>query len=114
MLLHEQHCKDKKLPTLLSAEKIESYLEETPEWKLNSNNSEITRCFKFKDYHQTLLFINSVAEIAHIENHHSNICFGYNHCEITYSTHSAKGITLFDFICAAKIEQLLLQQNYKV
>lgn len=113
MFLHEQHCEDKKSPTLLSATEIESYLKETSGWKLNSSNSNITRSFKFKDYHQTLLFINSVAEITHTENHHPNICFSYNQCEITYSTHSAKGITLFDFICAAKIQQLLLHKNYK-
>lgn len=113
MLLHEQHCNSKKSATLLSAEKTELHLKETPEWTVNSSNSDITRIFKFKDYHHTLLFINSVAEIAHTENHHPNICFGYNYCKITYSTHSAKGITLFDFICAAKIEQLLLQQNNK-
>ena len=112
MFLHEQHCENKKLPTLLSVEKIELYRKETPEWKLNSSTSDITRSIKFNDYHQTLLFINSVAEIADTENHHPNICFGYNNCEITYSTHSAKGITLFDFICAAKIEQLLLQKIY--
>ena len=68
---------------------------------------------KIKNYKQTLLFINAVAEIANIENHHPEINFGYNYCSIQFSTHSANGITLFDIICAAQTDQLLFKQDLK-
>lgn len=106
MFLYEQHCEASTIPTLLSAEQTKSYLKEIPTWNTNLEKKGISRTFKFKDYHQTLLFINSIAEIIHAENHHPNISFGYNSCSINYSTHSADGVTLFDFICAAKIERV--------
>lgn len=105
MLLHQQHCKANCSPTILSNEKIDLYLKEIPKWHATSNYKNISRSFNFKDYHQTLSFINGIASIIHTENHHPNISFGYNNCTINYSTHSANGITLFDLICAAKIEQ---------
>ncbi len=48
-----------------------------------------------------------MAWIAHKEDHHPDICFGYNRATITLTTHAAKGITLNDLIVAAKIDQLL-------
>lgn len=105
MLLHQQHCKANYSPTILTNEKIDLYLKEIPKWQATSNYKIISRSFDFKDYHQTLSFINGIASIIHNENHHPNISFGYNNCTINYSTHSANGITLFDLICAAKIEQ---------
>lgn len=113
MFLYEQHCDANKKPLLLSEEKIKSYLKEIPKWETDLDSKTITQTYKFKDYHQTLHFINTIAEIIHTENHHPNISFGYNICSISYSTHSANGITLFDFICAAKIEQISLQKQFK-
>lgn len=113
MCLYEQHCEANEKPQLLSEEKIKSYLKDIPTWEANLDSKTITRTYKFKDYHQTLHFINAVAEIIHTENHHPKISFGYNTCSISYSTHSAHGITLFDFICAAKIERISLQQKFK-
>ena len=114
MFLHEQHCELKTIPTLLTDENINKSLKEIPQWKHSVNKKDISRSFKFKDYHQTLLFINAVAEIVNCENHHPDIKFGYNHCTIHFSTHSAGGITMFDLICAAQIEQLLSKQDFKV
>lgn len=106
MLLHEQHCEAKATPILLGEEKINTLLKEIPQWQLSKNKKEISCSFKFKDYHQTLLFINAIAEIVHFENHHPDINFGYNNCTVHFSTHSAGGITIFDMICAAQIKQL--------
>lgn len=114
MFLYEQHCQDNTSPAPLSKEQIKLYLKEIPSWAIDPAKVEILRDLKFKDYYQTLLFINSVAKIVHTENHHPNICFTYNKCTVKYSTHSVNAITLLDFICAAKIEQLLLQQEFKV
>lgn len=103
MYLYEQHCITGNKPQLLSKEQIIQYLKETPDWHLileNTENNEeqkyISRSFKFKDYHQTLLFINAIAPLIHKENHHPDIKFGYNTCSIHFSTHSAGGITIFD------------------
>ena len=80
MFLYEQHCQDNTSPALLSKEQIKIYLKEVPNWTFDSAKTEILRDLKFKDYYQTLLFINSATKIIHTENHHPNISFGYNKC----------------------------------
>ena len=114
MDLYEQHCLTETSPQLLTEEQLKFYLNEIPQWNLSENKTAISRTFKFKDYQQTLLFINAVAAIVHQENHHPDIKFGYNNCAICYSTHSAGGITLFDLICAAHIDQLMSKQEFNI
>ena len=53
-------------------------------------------------------FVNAVAWIANQEGHHPDIRLGYNYCHITYTTHALNGLSENDFICAAKINQLLM------
>jgi 4a-hydroxytetrahydrobiopterin dehydratase len=31
---------------------------------------------------------------------------GYDHCDVTFSTHSIGGLSVNDFICAAKLDRL--------
>jgi 4a-hydroxytetrahydrobiopterin dehydratase len=114
MHLYEQHCLTETLPQLLTKEQLQKHLEEIPQWNIEKENKNISRKFKFNDYHQTLKFINAVAAIVNQENHHPEINFGYNNCTINFSTHSAGGITLFDFICAAHIEQLISTSDFNV
>lgn len=82
---------------------IDNYLPKIPQWK-NINNKSIERNFKFEDYNRTIAFVNSVADIANKCDHHPDMHIGYNHCTVTYSTHAVNGLSLNDFICAAKID----------
>lgn len=70
-------------------------------------NGEITRIFEFKNYYETTAFVNAAVFVAHTEDHHPDISFGYKKCQIKYSTHSIGGISENDFICAAKINALV-------
>ena len=76
-------------------------------WHNTEDGLSLQRELRFKNYYQTTAFINGVFWIAHHEDHHPEILLTYNTCRITYSTHSVGGISLKDFICAAKIENLL-------
>lgn len=67
----------------------------------------LERVFSFKNYYETTAFVQAAAWIAHREDHHPDICFGYKQCTIRYSTHSVDGISANDFICAAKTNALL-------
>lgn len=78
-----------------------------PGWESGENNDSITRSFKFKNFHETMAFIDAAAEIIHLEDHHPDIAATYNTCTLTFSTHTVKGLSLNDFICAAKINQLV-------
>lgn len=81
-------------------------LKQTPEWVLNDKGDEISRTFQFKNYYQTLAFVNALGWIAHQEDHHPDLEVSYNKCCVHFSTHAIKGLSENDFICAAKIDAL--------
>jgi 4a-hydroxytetrahydrobiopterin dehydratase len=72
----------------------------------NFKKNEIVKTFTFKNYHETMAFVNASAWISHREDHHPDIGLHYNRCVVHYSTHDAGGVTLNDFICAAKLDLL--------
>ncbi len=88
----------------LSSMEIENLLAKLPDWKLDGH--AITRTFSFRDYHQTIAFVNATAWISHREDHHPDLLVTYNTCRISYSTHSAGGLTEKDFGCAALVDAL--------
>lgn len=66
----------------------------------------IRKTYHFKNYYQTLAFVNATAWISHREDHHPDIVVGYNKCDVAYMTHAINGICENDFICAAKLDAL--------
>ena len=66
----------------------------------------ITKTYEFKNYYQTMAFVNAVAWVSHREDHHPDMTVGYNKCKVDYSTHAIGGLSENDFICAAKIDAL--------
>ncbi len=77
------------------------------DWSIDATGKEISRTYTFKNYYQTMAFVNALAWIAHAEDHHPDIEAGYNRCHVRYSTHAIGGLSENDFICAAKIDALL-------
>jgi 4a-hydroxytetrahydrobiopterin dehydratase len=70
---------------------------------------KIGRLYHFKNWCQTMAFVNAVAWVAHRENHHPDLEVGYNTCRVSYTTHAIGGLSENDFICAAKVEALLAE-----
>ncbi len=66
----------------------------------------ISKTYEFSDFYETMAFVNALAYIAHVEDHHPELAVSYNRCLVTYSTHAIGGLSENDFICAAKIEAL--------
>ncbi len=91
------------VPPLQQAE-IERMLKSLFGWELVGK--EIARTFIFKDYYETMAFVNATAWISHREDHHPDLEIGYNRCRVRYSTHAIGGLSENDFICAAKIDGL--------
>ncbi|MDW8479522.1 MAG: 4a-hydroxytetrahydrobiopterin dehydratase [Xanthomonadales bacterium] len=83
----------------------ERLLAQLPGWTLA--DGALVKTFSFPDYHRTMAFVNAVAWIAHREDHHPDLVVGYNRCTVRFSTHDVGGLSLNDFICAAKVEDLL-------
>lgn len=76
-------------------------------WSIDAAGKEINRACTFKNYYQTMAFVNALAWVAHAEDHHPDIEVSYNRCHVRYSTHAIGGLSENDFICAAKIDALL-------
>jgi 4a-hydroxytetrahydrobiopterin dehydratase len=91
----------------LSPEEVRRLLAEVPGWKASADGKAITREFKFKNYWQTMAFVNAVAWIAHQEDHHPDLEVHYDRCVVRYSTHAIDGLSENDLICAAKVSRLL-------
>jgi 4a-hydroxytetrahydrobiopterin dehydratase len=91
-------------PPMLPAE-INTHLRDADGWSLQ--DGAIEKTFGFDDYHHTMAFVNAVAWIAHTEDHHPDLAVSYNRCVVRFNTHSVGGISINDFICAAKVDALL-------
>ena len=74
-----------------------------PAWQLDKEAQAISQSYTFKNYYQTMAFVNVIAQIAHQQDHHPELLISYNRCTVTYNTHSVGGLSLNDFICTAKI-----------
>lgn len=105
MKLADQHCKPLEGQPPMTDAEVQRHLADAPGWALRDGSIE--KQFRFEDYHRTMAFINAVAWIAHREDHHPDIAFSYNRATLRFNTHSVGGISLNDFICAAKVDALV-------
>ncbi len=93
-------CKALEGSKALQPKAITAQLAAIDGWSLKSGAIEAS--FSFKNYYETIAFLNALAYVVHREDHHPDITFGYNSALVRFNTHSVKGISLNDFICAAK------------
>ncbi len=76
-------------------------------WQIAGDGKILQRDFSFKNFHETMAFVNAVAWIAHRADHHPDLKVGYRHCLVDYTTHAIGGLSRNDFICAARIDALI-------
>lgn len=88
----------------LPDEEVARLLPEVPAWE--RRDASLTRTWKWKDFPQAMAFVNRIAALAQQENHHPEICIAYNTVHLTLSTHTVGGLSMNDFILAAKIDRL--------
>jgi 4a-hydroxytetrahydrobiopterin dehydratase len=102
--LLNQRCKPLSGPPMAERE-IRDHLAQVSGWHLD--NGAICKTFSFKNYHETMAFVNALAWIAHTEDHHPDLAVSYDRCVVRFNTHSVGGISVNDFICAAKADALV-------
>jgi 4a-hydroxytetrahydrobiopterin dehydratase len=103
MSLIDRHCVHNA--AALDDAAIQSLLAEVPDWHVNANRLE--REFVFRDFHETMEFVNALAFMIHREDHHPDLTVGYRRCTASWTTHSAGNrLSDNDFICAAKADAL--------
>jgi 4a-hydroxytetrahydrobiopterin dehydratase len=88
---------------------IHKYQKKVDGWDVKKNKKEIyllEKNFNFKNFEESLNFINDVGKIAESEGHHPDISFGWGFAKINITTHAIEGLSENDFILAAKIDQI--------
>ncbi|HKU69787.1 MAG TPA: 4a-hydroxytetrahydrobiopterin dehydratase [Burkholderiales bacterium] len=88
----------------LTEPEIRNLLKQVPGWAYDSGR--ISRTYEFKNYYQTMAFVNAAAWISHREDHHPDMTVGFGKCRVEYWTHAIDGLSENDFICAAKLDKL--------
>ena len=79
-------------------------------WKI-IDNDHLFRKFIFKDFNDSINFVNNIAKIANKLDHHPNIYIAWGIVEIKLQTHDLSKITNKDYILAEEIENLFNKKN---
>ncbi len=88
----------------LSPAQIKPMLKGLDGWALE--DGAIAKTYRFRNYFETMAFVNAAAWVSHREDHHPDLLVGYNQCRVSYVTHAIGGLSENDFICAAKLDAL--------
>ncbi len=108
----EQLCSTKCVPCeggvpKLSPEDARAQLAVLDGWELMSGPDRIRKSWTVKHFMAGLEFFGKVAEVAEAEGHHPDLhLVGYRNASIEIWTHAIQGLSLNDFVLAARIDQL--------
>lgn len=105
--LHQQRCTPQS-GAALSADEQQLLMSQLQGWGIDSSapGGVLCKTFTLADFHRTMAFVNAVAYIAHEQDHHPDMAVSYKHCTLRWSTHSVGGLSINDFICAARVDAL--------
>jgi len=89
----------------LTEEQIQSALKELPGWSYE--NGSIKKTFKTQNYPSTMGFVAAIGGFCQKRNHHPDyVIMKYKEIEVSFSTHSAGGITQNDIEIAKDLEKI--------
>ena len=100
-------CEGGVLPFDIS--EIHKFQKKVDGWDVKKNEKQkyfLEKNFRFKNFKKSKNFIDMVGQIAENENHHPEITFGWGYAKIEITTHAIEGLSINDFILAAKIDQI--------
>lgn len=107
MDLHQRKCRPcEKGSKPLTKEQLVPYLDMIPDWQLDSKGAKISKEYTFKDFLGSMHFVEQVADVAEMEDHHPDIYIFYNRVRLELTTHAIEGLSENDFIVASKINGL--------
>jgi len=89
----------------MSEEAIRNHLAQMSGWR--EVDGAIEKRFAFEGWLETVAFVDALAWMCHVEDHHPDLRVSFDQCVVRFSTHSAGGISANDFICAAKADALV-------
>jgi len=90
---------------LLTSSEINDFLKIHLDW--NQKNDGIERELNFKNYMDSINFINKIAVKAEELNHHPDLTIGWCKIHIRFSTHDLDGLSTFDLKMADETNKIL-------
>lgn len=93
----------------LNATEIVANLSKFQGWTLAGDDRAVAieKTFEFSNYYETISFVNAVAFVAHVQDHHPSLSVHFSRCVVAFNTHDVGGLSLTDFECAAQVDALL-------
>ncbi len=82
---------------------IKAGLATLPEWA--ETGGAIQRTYRFKNFVESMKFVDQTADAAEDAQHHPDILVRYNKVTLTLSTHDAGGLTEKDFVLAGQCDK---------
>lgn len=90
----------------LKPDEVAFYAKDVPLWTVAADMKKLSRQLSFKDFKGSLAFVNAVGELAEHEGHHPDFKVVYNKVTLELTTHAVGGLSVNDFIMAAKIDRI--------
>lgn len=90
---------------ILTPAQVNAWFDGLSGWQLQG--TKIVKRFEYKGFAKAVEMANLAAWHSNKMGHHADIAFGWGYCQITYTNHEAGGLTANDFICAAKLDELV-------
>ncbi len=90
------------MPKLHQTE-LDRALRELPGWTVK--NEAITKTFQHNSFAEAIVFVNAVAHLAELANHHPDVDIRYSSIAVALTTHDQGGITEKDLALARSIEE---------
>lgn len=92
-----------------TATQVVTLLSKLDGWILTGEAASVAieKTYLFKNYFETIAFVNAVALVAHRQDHHPDLQVFYNRCVVRFNTHDVGGLSSTDFNCATLVDALL-------
>jgi 4a-hydroxytetrahydrobiopterin dehydratase len=105
MKLADQRCQPRDGQAAMPDDEVEYYLDELSGWA--RIHGALEKAYAFATFHEAMAFANAIAWLAEREDHHPDLAISHARCAVRLATHAVGGLSMNDFICAAKIDALL-------
>jgi 4a-hydroxytetrahydrobiopterin dehydratase len=105
MKLADQRCQPRDGQAAMPDDEVEYYLDELSGWA--RIDGALEKAYAFATFHEAMAFANAIAWLAEREDHHPDLAISHGRCAVRLATHAVGGLSMNDFICAAKIDALL-------
>jgi 4a-hydroxytetrahydrobiopterin dehydratase len=88
----------------LTDAELKQALSELPGWSFKDGT--IVKKYEHASFPEAIVFVNAVAHLAELLNHHPDVDIRYSNITVALVTHDAGGITVKDVTLAKQIEAI--------